>query len=305
MAKDHIRDYDLTAGNNTDVDGVNIAEGTAPSNINDAIREVMSHEAEQHGDIRGGLTSAGADGAYTLTSNESLAAYAQSGGLFVFEANHAMTDTATATLNIDAVGAKAIRKNVSVNLAQNDIKANQMVIASYEAATDVFHILSLPGNELATVAYVDAHGAVQLVNVTDGAVATGTTQIASDDTIPQKTEGDEYMTLAITPTNASNLLVIEAIAVVSHTGAPTFSMALFQDATAGALAATQITGTAVNARYLMSLRHYMVTGTAIETTFKIRIGGNAAGTLTFNGTGGARLLGGVMGSSITITEYKA
>jgi hypothetical protein len=148
MAKDHIRDYDLTAGNNTDVDGVNIAEGTAPSNINDAIREVMSHQAELHADTRGGLTSGGSMGAYTLTTNETIAAYAQSGGLFVFEANHAMPDTATATLNVDAVGAKAIRKHVSVNLGVNDIKANQIVVMAYEAATDVFHMLSVPASQV-------------------------------------------------------------------------------------------------------------------------------------------------------------
>ena len=143
MAKDHIRDYDLTAGNNTDVDGVNIAEGTAPSNINDAIREVMAHQAEDHGDSRGGLVSGGSQGAYTLTTNETLAAYAQSGGLFVFEANHAMPSTATASLDIDGVGAKPIRKNVSVVPVANDIKANQMVIVAYEAATDVFQLLSV------------------------------------------------------------------------------------------------------------------------------------------------------------------
>jgi hypothetical protein len=53
-----------------------------------------------------------------------------------------MTDTATATLNIDAVGAKAIRKHVSVNLNASDIKANQIVIMAYEGATDVFHLIS-------------------------------------------------------------------------------------------------------------------------------------------------------------------
>ena len=32
-----------------------------------------------------------------------------------------------------------------------------------------------------------------------------------DDTIPQKTEGDEYMTLAITPASATNKLLIEVV----------------------------------------------------------------------------------------------
>jgi hypothetical protein len=42
MAKDHIPDFDTTAGNNTDLDGIDISEGCAPSGINNAIREVMA-----------------------------------------------------------------------------------------------------------------------------------------------------------------------------------------------------------------------------------------------------------------------
>lgn len=43
MAKTKISEYDSTAANNTDVDSVNIAEGCAPSGINNAIRQMMSH----------------------------------------------------------------------------------------------------------------------------------------------------------------------------------------------------------------------------------------------------------------------
>ena len=42
MTKAKISEYDPSASNNTDVNGVNIAEGCAPSGINDAIREVMA-----------------------------------------------------------------------------------------------------------------------------------------------------------------------------------------------------------------------------------------------------------------------
>lgn len=42
MTKAKISEYDSSAGNNTDVNGVNIAEGCAPSGINNAIREVMA-----------------------------------------------------------------------------------------------------------------------------------------------------------------------------------------------------------------------------------------------------------------------
>jgi hypothetical protein len=43
MAKTKISEYDSTSSNNTDIDSINIAEGCAPSGINNAIREVMSH----------------------------------------------------------------------------------------------------------------------------------------------------------------------------------------------------------------------------------------------------------------------
>ena len=56
---------------------------------------------------------------------------------------------------------------------------------------------------------------IQIVNVTDGTTATGTTLVPPDNTIPQNTEGTEFMTLAITPTNASNKLLIQVVIVGS------------------------------------------------------------------------------------------
>ena len=43
MAKDKLTDYDATAGNNTDIGGISVDEGMLPSNVNNAIREIMSH----------------------------------------------------------------------------------------------------------------------------------------------------------------------------------------------------------------------------------------------------------------------
>ena len=42
MAKTKISEFSPTPGNNTDIDNINIAEGCAPSGINDAIRELMA-----------------------------------------------------------------------------------------------------------------------------------------------------------------------------------------------------------------------------------------------------------------------
>ena len=50
MAKDKITEYDATAANNTDVGGVNLQESSMlPSDVNNAIRELMSHQKEAFG----------------------------------------------------------------------------------------------------------------------------------------------------------------------------------------------------------------------------------------------------------------
>ena len=43
MTKANITQYDSTASNNTDIDGVDISEGCSPSGINNSIRSLMSH----------------------------------------------------------------------------------------------------------------------------------------------------------------------------------------------------------------------------------------------------------------------
>jgi hypothetical protein len=47
MAKNKISEYSSTPGNNTDIAGINIAEGCAPSGINNAIRELMAQLKDQ------------------------------------------------------------------------------------------------------------------------------------------------------------------------------------------------------------------------------------------------------------------
>lgn len=150
---------------------------------------------------------------------------------------------------------------------------------------------------------------VQVAMNQTGAVATGTTAIPADDTIPQITEGDQYMTQAITPTSAANLLEIEAVIArfsTSSGGTNNMGCALFQDATANALAATaaDASATAISIS-LPPIKHKMVAGTASSTTFKVRAGGSVGATTTFNGGAGARVYGGVLASSIYVREFMA
>jgi hypothetical protein len=143
---------------------------------------------------------------------------------------------------------------------------------------------------------------VQVVNTETGAMATGTTIIPFDDTIPQNTEGTQFMSLAITPTSATNNLKIEVRIFATVTGTTWMIAALFQDTTANALATVAAFTSTSTAGSPIVLTHYMAAGTTSATTFKVRVGPNAAATVTFNGQSGARIFGGVAASSITITE---
>lgn len=173
------------------------------------------------------------------------------------------------------------------------------------AITDANVTTAKIADSAVTSAKVAAGMPVQIVSSSTSAVATGTTLTVLDDTIPQNTEGDEYMTLAITPKSATNVLVISVVACLANTAAASNMIgAFFQDTTANALAAnTQISQ--ANQSLIFTLTHTMTAGTTSATTFKFRAGCTAAGTTTFNGRAGARLFGAIPKSSIVITEYKA
>lgn len=144
----------------------------------------------------------------------------------------------------------------------------------------------------------------QIVTFQTGTVATGTTVIPIDNTIPQITEGDQYMSLAITPTNALSTLEIDVSANISNSAGVGLVTALFQDVIANGLAAQVIYQAQVTGNVLMTFKHVMTAGTTSATTFKVRCGSSAAGTTSFNGgLSVGQIFGGVMASRITIKEY--
>lgn len=148
----------------------------------------------------------------------------------------------------------------------------------------------------------DTQRIIQVVRAATTGATTGTTQIPFDDTIPQNTEGNEFHTCSITPTSATNKLLIEFDVMVASSVAAQISGAIFQDSTADALTASTFGSTAIAIPVMMNLRHYMTAGTTSSTTFKFRAGTNTAATLTLNGTAGGRLFGGRAGTLCTITE---
>jgi len=134
-------------------------------------------------------------------------------------------------------------------------------------------------------------------------VATGTTQIPFDDTIPQDTEGDEYFSLSFTPKSASSLLHFSFTANVEVPAGSPITAALFVDGQSDAIVA------GVNDTYntgghaaQVSFNYAVISGSTDPRTYRVRMGSHAANTLTLNGTAGSRKMGGVLGSGLVITE---
>ena len=156
-----------------------------------------------------------------------------------------------------------------------------------------------------SVPSIPSGSSIQTINTQTGAVDTTTVQMPYDDTIPQNTEGKEFMSLAITPTSATNKIRVQVVFnFANSSGASAICLGLFQDSTANALAAVANEDSAAGIPSQMVLDYTMTAGTTSATTFKVRAGPSGAQTLTFNGSAGARKFGGVMCSSITITEIK-
>ena len=69
MAKTKISEWSATPSNNTDIDGINIAEGCAPSGINDAIREMMAQVKDLYAGTSGDATAVAGGGTGATTAS--------------------------------------------------------------------------------------------------------------------------------------------------------------------------------------------------------------------------------------------
>jgi hypothetical protein len=124
-----------------------------------------------------------------------------------------------------------------------------------------------------------------------------------DSTIPQNTEGDQYLSVTITPTSATNRLKIEVNVFFTANGASWVVAAVFQDSVVNALKAFAAYQNINGGSAIPSFWFTMVAGTTSATTFKLRCGPDVTRAIYFNGSSSAGFFGGVMGSGLKVTEY--
>jgi hypothetical protein len=144
---------------------------------------------------------------------------------------------------------------------------------------------------------------VQVVRLPDGALATGTTTIPFDNTTPQNTEGDQYLSQDITPESSANILRVRFRVHLTSSAASGVLMAtLFQDSAANALATAWTPNISGSQPGQISGDYQARAATTSATTFKVRAGNNQAGTTSFNGFGGSAFFNGTLNSYLEIEE---
>lgn len=147
---------------------------------------------------------------------------------------------------------------------------------------------------------------IQTKTVRDGAFQTGTTILPFDDTIPQNTDGNNFLSISITPKSTSSKIIVEAIINLGFNGSTDLSGALFLSGQLNALdAKSTFVGTGSTQVVSLALSAEYANTTLVAKTFDLHGGGSNAGTCYFNGSDGVRKFGGVYYSSIKVTEVKS
>ena len=164
------------------------------------------------------------------------------------------------------------------------------------------NIVDLTGVTIDSTANVTGK-VLQIVYTETSASSTGTTVMVNDDSIPQKTEGIEAITLAITPVSSTSRLVITGSILLYTTAGNMKVFAIFKDDGADAIwAGAWYDGD--GAMMSLPIHFTEISGNTTERTYKVRVGLVAAYTGTLNGQSGSRRFGAIPKTNLQITEIE-
>jgi hypothetical protein len=159
-----IQNWSKTAASNGNTDSsINWLEGQAPSTVNDSARAMMARVAEWRDDL-GGITTGGTATAYTITSNRVFTSLALMDKAIITIIPHT-TSGAAPTLNVDALGAKQIRRGTGVNVPSGALVVGTPYALIYLNASTEFILLSGTG----AISAIDLDGTSSILTAPDTA----------------------------------------------------------------------------------------------------------------------------------------
>ncbi len=175
MAKNNLADLSTTAASNTDILGQSTAGTALASTLDSIVQNVLAVLARFYDDFGGTGTVGGTADAITLVSGSVFQSLA-SGNVVAFKAGSA--NTGAATINVDSLGVKAIRKQGDSALAANDMLANGVYLlrydTSYNAAAGAWILLNPAGQSSA--ASTTVAGIIEIATAAEFRTGTDTTR---------------------------------------------------------------------------------------------------------------------------------
>lgn len=218
-------------------------------------------------------------------------------------ASNAGSNAAEALSTANAANANSATALSTANTALQN--ANTAQVTADQANLTANSALTIVNN---LTTQVNATGSlVQTVKATDNTFQAilAANAIPVDDTIPVITEGTAIMTATITPKSATNKLTIRAIVNIGGTAAAGSGViAIFLQGSTNAIATAAIPATLAYVSVCV-VEATITAGMTGAMTFQANAGPSPGNDIYINGTLGARLFGGVMLSSLSVTEVVA
>jgi microcystin-dependent protein len=132
--------WSRSAASNSGADSnINWAEGMAPSAVNDSGRAMMASLAGYRDDIAGAIVTGGTSTALTVTSYQVFDTLAHMSGHVIAFTPHT-TSGASPTLNVDGLGAKALRQFPSVDMPAGVLVQGTPYVALYNNSDSSWYL---------------------------------------------------------------------------------------------------------------------------------------------------------------------
>jgi hypothetical protein len=186
--------WSTTAANNDDIDAtINWQEGQSPASVNNSARAMMAAIAKWRADMLGTNSTGGSSTAYTATSSQGFTSLTSGVSITLFMHT---TNGASPTLNVDGLGAKAIRSAGGTTVGAGKLRTATLYTFVYFSYDDAWIVAGNPNEGFETGTKILFRQTAAPTGWTKDTTYTDSALRVTSGTISQQaTAGKEFSTL--------------------------------------------------------------------------------------------------------------
>jgi len=190
MPGENIQDWSVTAANNSNSDSsINWAEGQPRASVNNSSRSMMAAHAKQRNLQNSSIVTGGSANAQTFTSGVGYTAPIPTGLRVLLKIGPSLTNTGAATLEMDGLGAVAIKDQLGVALVGHELVEGARVEFIYDGTNWIVlgsvQSVFTTGDAKLTLKTVADIGWIMMDDGTIGSATSGAPSVATTSTSRQ------------------------------------------------------------------------------------------------------------------------